>query len=126
MNSTNSKSAILTYTVFCDIDGTLVKHKTPGVTSAENHNMELLDGTIEKLEEWSAKGYTIILTTGRRESQRELTVRQLQKVGIFYDQLVMGIGRGIRILINDRKPTGEDSAKAIVVDRDCGIGSITI
>ena len=59
---------------------------------------------IDKILEWNKKGYTIILTTGRRESNRELTIKQLQEAGIFYDQLIMGVGRGPRVVINDLKP----------------------
>ena len=57
-------------TIFCDIDGTLVKHVSPFVATQPNFCMELLPGTLEKLEEWDRKGYNIILTTGRRESMK--------------------------------------------------------
>ena len=73
------------------------------------------------------KGYNIILTTGRKESLRQVTEKQLSDVGIFYDQLVMGLGGGVRVLINDLK---EDSdmitAVAICVDRDKGISKIEL
>lgn len=114
-------------TIFCDIDGTLVLHEKPNVNSSPKHSMVLLDGTIEKLIEWDRLGYRIILTTGRKESMRKETERQLSECGIFYDQLVMGIGGGKRILINDRKPNGtEDYAMAINIERNSGIGNINI
>ena len=47
-------------TIFCDIDGTLVKHGSPFVATQPNFRMELLPGTLEKLEEWDRKGYNII------------------------------------------------------------------
>ncbi len=114
-------------TLFCDIDGTLVKHESPLLSSKPGFVMELLPGTLEKLEEWDRAGYNIILTTGRRESMRSETERQLSEVGIIYDYLLMGIKGGKRYLINDRKPNrSENYAEAINLDRNEGIGDIEI
>jgi len=117
---------IETKTLFLDIDGTLGKHENPSKTSLLSHKMEVLDGTIEKLLEWNKKGYTIILTTGRRESNREVTVKQLQEAGIFYDQLIMGVGRGPRVVINDIKPDGMITAYSINVVRNSGLLNVDI
>lgn len=113
-------------TIFCDIDGTLVKHYPPSVSSTPTHKMELLDGTLEKLLDWDKKGYYIILTTGRKESLRKITEQQLSEVGIFYDQLIMGIGGGARYLINDNKPEGDKAAFCICIERNKGIKDISI
>lgn len=114
-------------TIFCDIDGTLVIHEPPNVNSYHNHSMTLLPGTIEKLIEWDRLGYRIILTTGRKESMRKQTEEQLSKCGIFYDQLIMGIGGGKRYIINDRKPSGEkDYAYAINLKRNQGIKDVEL
>jgi len=113
-------------TLFLDIDGTLVEHKNPHLTSLPSHKMDVLEGTIEKLLEWNKKGYTIILTTGRRESNREVTVKQLQEVGIFYDHLIMGVGRGPRVVINDIKPDGMLTAYSINLVRNSGVKGINI
>jgi hypothetical protein len=113
-------------TIFCDIDGTLVKHAAPSMAASPSHKMELLNGTLEKLLEWDKKGYYIILTTGRKESLRDITKKQLSEVGIFYDQLVMGIGGGTRYLINDKKPEGTEAAFSICLNRDNGIKDVSI
>jgi len=113
-------------TIICDIDGTLVKHVPPCMSAKPEYKMELLDGTIEKLLEWDKKGYYIILTTGRKESLREITKTQLSEVGIFYDQLIMGIGGGPRYLINDKKPDGAEAAFSICLDRNNGIKKLSI
>jgi len=114
-------------TIFCDIDGTLVEHTAPNIAANPNFSMTILKGTIEKLIDWDRKGYRIILTTGRKESLRKQTVVQLARAGIIYDQLVMGIGGGKRILINDRKPNGqEDYAVAINLVRNKGIGELDL
>ena len=114
-------------TIFCDIDGTLVKHFSPLTATLPSHEMNLLPGTLDKLKEWDMKGYNIILTTGRRESMREVTEVQLSKAGIIYDQLIMGIGGGIRVLINDKKPYQDyDTALSINLDRDKGLQNLDI
>jgi len=93
-------------TIICDIDGTLIVHTNPSSVARNDAHPVLLQGTEEKFREWDKKGYNIILLTGRKESLRKVTEEQLAKVGIFYDQLVMGIGGGVRHLINDIKPDG--------------------
>lgn len=114
-------------TIFCDIDGTLVKHHSPLVATQPDFHMELLPGTLDALDEWDRKGYNIILTTGRRESMRKVTEKQLAEVGIIYDQLIMGIGGGKRYLINDKKPNGSKNyASAINLIRNKGIQNIKI
>jgi ribonucleotide monophosphatase NagD (HAD superfamily) len=113
-------------TIICDIDGTLVRHYDPHTVSKPTYKMELLEDTIEKLLEWERKGYNIVLLTGRKESMRQVTEQQLRNAGIFYDQLVMGVGGGPRYLINDCKPNGIESAFAINVERNKGIKNISI
>ena len=111
-------------TIFCDIDGTLLKHH--GDVVKQLSDPVALDGTIDKMIEWDRNGYTIILTTGRRESMRAVTEKQLNSIGIFYDQLVMGIGSGPRYLINDSKSNGDGTAYAIQTQRNEGIKNVEI
>ena len=114
-------------TIFCDIDGTLVTHTKPTDSQKPIHKLDLLEGTIEKLLEWDKLGYNIILTTGRKESLRRVTELQLEKAGIIYDQLIMGIGGGKRYIINDRKlNTTEDYVIAINLERNKGIKNIKL
>ena len=112
-------------TIICDIDGVLLKHKNEGLS--EQLSSKLLGGTIGKMTEWDAGGYNIILITGRRESQRKNTEKQLSSLGIFYDQLVMGVGGGDRVIINDRKPNSDrNTAYAINLNRNEGIKDVKI
>ncbi len=114
-------------TIFCDLDGTLVKHSNPIEIQNLDLKLEVLDGVHEKLREWDTKGYHIVITTGRKESARESTTKQLQRAGIVYDQLIMGFGGGDRILINDRKPSSDrDTAYVINVDRNLGLEGIEL
>ena len=113
-------------TIFLDIDGTLVSH-LGSIEKQFTESLQLLPGTLEKLSEWDRKGYNIILTTGRRESTRKRTEEQLAEKGIYYDQLIMGIGGGTRILINDKKPDRDDeTAISLSLKRNEGISEVYI
>jgi len=115
-------------TIFCDLDGTLTKHPGPGFSTIlqdPDHRLELLPGVKEFL--MKIDRYHLVITTGRKESGREATIKQLQKAGILYDQLIMGFGGGDRILINDRKEGSDrDTASAINVTRNGGVLGIEI
>ena len=117
-------------TIFCDLDGTLTEHPNSGDNDITRYdleqNMKVLPGTKEKLWEWDCKGYNIILTTGRKEGMRKSTEEQLRKAGIIYDQLIMGIGGGDRVLINDKKPDGRVAASVINLNRDDGVKDVKI
>ena len=109
-------------TIFCDIDGTLWFHEGFVSEQALVSDYKLLPNTISVINNWDKHGYNIILTTGRKESLRGKTEEQLLKFGIVYDSLIMGIGGGDRILINDRKKNGlSNTCYAINVVRNKGI-----
>ena len=112
-------------TIICDIDGVLLEHWNKGLSS-QLQSLPLKN-TLDKLIEWDSSGYNIIFVTGRRESLRRKTEEQLVTYGIFYDQLVMGVGGGDRILINDRKPNSDrNTAYAINLNRNEGIKNVKI
>ena len=115
-------------TIFCDLDGTLTKHPADSTVKQDpNYELEVLPGTKEMMYDWDIKSYHIVITTGRKESAREATVKQLQRAGILYDQLIMGFGGGDRILINDRKVgRTEDTAFAINITRNEGVKDVKI
>lgn len=114
-------------TIIVDIDGTLLVHQG-NMSKILDGKASLLHGAREKLNEWDAKGYNIILMTGRRESAREFTEKQLSDLGLFWDQLIMGVGGGQRVLINDLKDDPEfgDTAVAIQVERNKGIKDVDV
>ena len=115
-------------TILCDIDGTLCEYPYTGkMISFDDEIMKPLPHTLKKLWEWDKAGHMIILTTGRKEGMRETTERQLREAGIVYDKLIMGIGGGTRVLINDLKPDREgDTAIAINLKRDIGVKDVEI
>jgi FMN phosphatase YigB (HAD superfamily) len=115
-------------TLIVDIDGTLIEqHENYIEKIAAKEPFKALPGTLEKLREWERKDYRLILITGRKEGSRRVTEKMLDELGIFYDQLIMGVGIGPRILINDLKP-GRDTEMAVGINlkRNHGIGDIDI
>lgn len=113
------------HTYFFDIDGTIFMYREFG--SYSETNPELTPSAHEKLSEIFESGHTIILTTARPESMRQLTVKELKMSRVPYHQLIMGIPRGARHLINDRslsKPY--DRAIAWNLDRDEGLSGIKV
>lgn len=87
-------------TILCDLDGTILKHAHK--YSHLKFDPKVLHGVKEKFDEWDSIGHKIILMTGRKESARELTEKILEDFGIPYDILLMGVGNGERVLINDK------------------------
>jgi ribonucleotide monophosphatase NagD (HAD superfamily) len=113
-------------TLFIDIDGTLIRHY--GVPNKQTaFKPKILPGVLEKLGEWNMLGYQIILVTGRRESERSATIKQLESIGIVYDMLITSVTRGQRVLINDFKPDSDDpTAIAICIERNKGLEDIKL
>lgn len=112
-------------TIFCDIDGTLFFHKD---TLHEMISTPpcVLRGVHQRFAEWRSKDYYIVLTTARPEGCRAVTEDQLKSVGIFWDQLVMGLPVGPRAVINDTKPNGMMTAIAINVKRNGGLLEVEV
>jgi len=105
----------------------LVKHSNPIDVQNPNLELEVLPGTHKRLVEWDTKGYYIVITTGRKESARQPTIKQLSRAGIIYDQLIMGFGGGDRILINDRKKDSErNTASVINLTRNKGVEDVEL
>ena len=105
-------------TIFCDIDGTLLKYREFEKYS-EIEPIPILS-VVNKINVLYSKGHHIVITTARSESMRKFTINELKKCNILYNQLVMGIGRGNRFLINDKIENTENRATGINVIRDKG------
>ena len=111
-------------TIICDIDGTLIRQEGNCYNQITSEPI-LIEGTIEKLFEWERKNYNIVLITGRKESTRRVTEKQLQELGIVYDHLIMGVGGGPRVLINDLKPGKNITmATSFNLERNSGIKNV--
>ena len=110
-------------TIFCDLDGTLVKHIP--VPSEDGNDIKLLPNSAEKLKEWHDKGYYIVLTSSRPYNKVFSILSKLEEHDIKFDQVICDLPVGPRHLINDSKD-GEVRAIAHKLDRDKGVGDVEI
>jgi len=103
----------LNHTWILDLDGTFVKHngyKTDG------HDT-LLDGALEFLRS-IPEGDMVVFITSRTGEYKEITESFLAESNIRYDHIIYNAPYGERILINDRKPSGLNTAVVVNVVRD--------
>ena len=98
-------------TYFIDIDGTIFKHLTN----------ELLEGAKEFLDRIYENDDMLILTTARHDTESKSTEEALSKHGIEYDMILYNLGNDERILINDSKPDGKQTAYSLNVKRNEGM-----
>ena len=106
-------------TIFCDIDGTIFKYRQFG--TYEDTLPEVIQSTLDYLNEEKSKGSFIVLTTARPETMIGHTMKELIRSKVPFDRIVMGIGRGTRYLINDKDPESDDDrAVSINLIRDQG------
>jgi len=114
-------------TYFVDVDGVLFKHKGEGPCAQwEPHTTELLPGAREQFNKWEMAGAHIVLVTARKESLRVELEDELRRHGLFWDQLIMGITSGERVIINDVKPDGQDTCRAITIPRNVGLMAVQL
>lgn len=106
-------------TIFCDIDGTIFKYREFG--TYEDTLPEVIQSTLDYLNEEKSKGSFIVLTTARPLTMTGHTMKELIRSKVPFDRIVMGIGRGTRYLINDKDPESDsDRAVSINLMRDKG------
>jgi uncharacterized HAD superfamily protein len=114
-------------TYFIDIDGTVLFHHG-SIGAILQNKPRALPGAVEKLRELRYNGHMVILTTARDEGLRQITEGHLRDCQIPYDMLICGITKGLRIIVNDSKPSmpGADTAIAITVERNEGIRCVNL
>lgn len=100
-----------------DLDGTLVEHNAYKLKGGDIW----LAGAKEFLAS-IPQGDKIILLTSRTSEYRDVTVQFLKEHGIRYEAIIFDLPFGERILINDTKPSGLQTAVAVNTQRDvfCG------
>jgi histidinol phosphatase-like enzyme len=107
------------YTIFVDLDGTLVKNSGQyfepiwGTTSGLDNNIKAINDL------YNSGKCQIIITTSRSEEFKKETLIQLNKLGINYHQILFGLHHGKRIVINDYSLSNPyKSCDAINISRD--------
>lgn len=108
-------STNLRHTWFFDLDGTILKHN--GLW--EDGQDSLLPG-VKELWLTIPLDDCIVITTARNPMYEEATKKFLIENHMRYDHLLFGIGHGERIVVNDEKPGGLQTAIAWNVKRDAG------
>lgn len=109
-------------TLLVDCDGTILKHQ--GNLDKMLEVAEPIFGVPECLKSLRATGWYIVITTARPEWSRYKTMEQLDRNGIVYDQLVMGLPTGKRVVLNDAKPDIPVMAEAHTLVRDKGFAHL--
>ena len=111
-------------TIFTDIDGTLIEQVR--FEDLDPNVVNVLPDVAEKMNEWYEAGHHIVLTTARPWNLELITKQQMERAGIRYHQIVMGIGREERILINNNssKEPQRDRAFGVPVLRDSGFDNL--
>jgi len=111
-------------TIFSDIDGTLIEQVR--FEDLDPNVVNVLPGVVEKMNEWYEAGHHIVLTTARPWNLELITKQQMETAGIRYHQIVMGIGREERILINNNssKEPERNRAFGVPVLRDSGFDNL--
>ena len=107
------KLSTLGHTWIMDLDGTIVKHNGYQLDGCDT----LLDGVKEFMQSLSADDM-IVFVTSRTPEYKNVTENFLISHGIRYDHIIFNAPYGERILINDRKPSGLNTALAVNVERD--------
>lgn len=102
-----------------DLDGTIVKHNGYKLDGFDT----LLPGAKEFLANIRPEDMVVFITS-RTEEHRAITTEFLKNQGIRYDHILFHAPYGERILVNDQKPSGLQTAIAINTERDKPIDTI--
>ncbi len=106
------KLSHLAKTWILDLDGTVLKHN--GYKTGEDSFLDGAEQFLRKIPEEDM----VIFVTSRTISEKELTEKFLKKNNIRYNTIIYNAPYGERILINDAKPSGLETALAYTTKRD--------
>lgn len=112
------KISTLGHTWLIDIDGTILEHN-----GYLNENEKLLPGVKEFWDNIPEKDF-IILLTARSQDYWRSTLDFIKSQGLRFDHAIFNLPTGERILINDIKPSGLDTAIGINLERNIGLSNI--
>ena len=104
----------LGHTWIVDLDGTILEVNAPPYTDDK-----LLPGVKEMWAQIPKDDFIIIMTARPKDIQ-EQTLQFLQDSGLHYHLAVFGVHHGERIVVNDNKPGGLQTAVALNVKRNKG------
>lgn len=107
-------------TFFVDIDGTIVQYRK--FNELDTAILTPIQEVIDTVNKYYDEGAIIVVTTARPNSFELFTKQELEKIGLKYHQLVMDLGRGTRVILNDKDPENPDIPRALGINlnRDKG------
>jgi len=113
-------------TFFVDIDGTIVKYRK--FSELSTAVLTPIQDVIDFINKSYDDGCHIVITTARPPSFELFTKQELEKLGVKYHQMLMGIGRGTRVVLNDKDPDAPELPRAWGINfvRDQGLKDIEI
>jgi hydroxymethylpyrimidine pyrophosphatase-like HAD family hydrolase len=101
-------------TFFVDIDGTIIKYRK--FKELEGSVAEPITEVIDFLNSSYDEGSVVIITTARPPEWLEFTKKELNEIGLKYHQIVMGCGRGTRVILNDKDPEMPELPRAVGIN----------
>jgi histidinol phosphatase-like enzyme len=111
-------------TYFVDIDGTIIKYRQ--FDKLLQTKAEPIQEVIDSINEEYDKGSHIVVTSARPIEYLEFTKKELKKIRLKHHQVILGIGRGTRFVINDIDPDNPTIKRAVGINliRDKGYQGI--
>jgi hypothetical protein len=103
----------LSHTWILDLDGTLVEHN-----GYRKYGRDVLLNNAHTLLDSIPADDMIVIITSRTDEYKEMTEAFLAEENIRYDAIIYNAPYGERILVNDCKPSGLETAVAVNVIRD--------
>lgn len=103
----------LGHTWLLDLDGSILKHNGYKLDGEDSFLPEALDWLLSLPAE-----DCIVFVTSRTVEEKESTELFLRTHQVVFHDIVYGLPYGERILVNDRKPSGLQTAYAVNLQRD--------
>ena len=88
-------------TIFCDIDGTLIKSQARFGDNSYYQKPTVLEENFKKIKEYYDRGCQIIFVTSRPQEYSGVTTKMLTDLGFDNCLVISGLNNTARVLIND-------------------------
>lgn len=106
-------------TIFCDIDGVLLKNTGKYGKVTWNNKPEPIKENLELIKNIVLNGGQLILTTSRPSKYKNTILKIMKLLGIKYHTIIFNLNHSERIIINDFAPTNAyPTCSAINIPRD--------
>lgn len=101
-------------TFFVDIDGTIVVYRK--FSELSTAVLTPIQDVIDTINQYYDEGAHIVITTARPDEYEVFTKQELEKLGVKYHQIIFGIGRGTRVVLNDKDPENPEIPRALGIN----------